>query len=154
VSVTIRLRAAQPTDSAAVTALVEAAYRHYVPRIGMRPGPMDADYEQVLREDDVTLAVDGIDLVGVLVLSQHDDAFWIENVAVTPAHRKLGVGKLLLRHAEDAARRAGFDAISLFTHEQMTENQELYRRIGYAEFERRGFRVFMRKQLDDAAAYG
>jgi hypothetical protein len=29
----------------------------------------------------------------------------------------------------------------------MTENLALYRRIGYVEFDRRGFRVFLRKQL-------
>ena len=151
---TIRLRAGGPTDSAAVSALVDAAYRHYVPRIGMRPGPMDADYEKVLRDDDVTLAVDGEDLAGVLVLSRHDGAFWIENVAVAPGYRGRGLGKRLLMRAEDAARVAGFDAISLFTHEQMTENQELYRRLGYVQFDHRGFRVFLRKQLTGSAAYG
>jgi ribosomal protein S18 acetylase RimI-like enzyme len=152
--VAIELRAARPDESAAVAALVDAAYRHYVPRLGMRPGPMDADYEHVLRTDDVTLAVDGDELAGVLVLSRHDGAFWIENVAVAPANRGRGVGKRLLQHAEAAARAAGFDAISLFTHEQMTENRELYRRIGYVQFDARGFRVFLRKPLPDPAAYG
>lgn len=151
---TIRLRAGAPADSAAVTALVEAAYQHYVPRLGMRPGPMDADYDHVLRTDDVTLAVDGASLAGVLVLAQHDGAFWIENVAVAPGYRGRGLGKRLLMHAEDAARAAGFDAVSLFTHERMTENQELYRRIGYVQFDHRGFRVFLRKQLSGSAAYG
>jgi len=120
----------------------------------MRPGPMDADYEKVLRDDDVTLAVDGEDLAGVLVLSRHDGAFWIENVAVAPGYRGRGLGQRLLTHAENAARAAGFDSISLFTHEQMTENQELYRRIGYVQFDHRGFRVFMRKGLDAAPACG
>ena len=150
----LEFRAARPADSADVAALVDAAYRHYVPRLGMRPGPMDADYEQVLRTDDVTLAVDGETLAGVLVLSQHDGAFWIENVAVAPGYRGRGLGRQLLRRAEDAARAAGFDAISLFTHEQMTENQEIYRRIGYVQFDHRGFRVFLRKQLSGSAAYG
>ena len=151
---TIRLRAGAPADRAAVAALVDAAYQHYVPRLGMRPGPMDADYEKVLRDDDVTLAVDGEDLAGVLVLSRHDGAFWIENVAVAPGYRGRGLGQRLLTHAENAARAAGFDSISLFTHEQMTENQELYRRIGYVQFDHRGFRVFMRKGLDAAPACG
>jgi ribosomal protein S18 acetylase RimI-like enzyme len=145
--VTIELRAAEPSDSAAVAALVDAAYRHYVPRLGLRPAPMDADYDRVLAEDDVTLAVDGDEFVGVLVLSRHDGAFYVENVAVAPSHRGTGLGRQLLSRAEDAARTAGFDAITLYTHEGMTENRALYGRIGYVEFERRGFRVYLRKAL-------
>jgi ribosomal protein S18 acetylase RimI-like enzyme len=145
--VTIELRAADPADSAAVAALVDAAYRHYVPLLGMRPDPMNADYEQVLRDDDVLLAFDDTELVGVLVLSRHDDAFYVENVAVAPSWQKRGVGRMLLTYAEDAARRAGFAAVTLYTNVGMTENQALYRRIGYVEFERRGYRVFMRKPL-------
>jgi hypothetical protein len=49
------------------------------------------------------------------------------------------------------AGRAGFDAIHLYTHEQMTENLALYSRIGYVEYDRRwqgAFSlVYMRKQL-------
>jgi ribosomal protein S18 acetylase RimI-like enzyme len=146
--VTIELRAAETDDGAAVAALVDAAYRHYVPRLGMRPGPMDADYARVLRDDDVLLALDGDELVGVLVLSRHDDAFYVENVAVAPSRQKTGLGRQFLSLAEDAARRAGFGAITLYTHEGMSENLALYRRLGYVEFERRGFRIFMRKNLE------
>jgi ribosomal protein S18 acetylase RimI-like enzyme len=146
---TVRLRAAEPADSASVADLVDAAYRHYVPRLGMRPGPMDADYDRAIADDEVILAVDGAVIVGVLVLSRHDGGFYVENVAVAPSHQKCGVGRLLLRHAEDAARRAGFGEVTLYTHEQMSENLALYRRIGYVEFERRGFRVYLRKQLPE-----
>jgi len=62
-----------------------------------------------------------------------------------------GAGRALLDHAETAAKNAGFDSIYLYTHERMTENQGLYARLGYMEYERRvqhGFsRVFMRKAL-------
>jgi Acetyltransferase (GNAT) family len=62
-----------------------------------------------------------------------------------------GLGKALLQFAEAEARRAGFDAIHLYTHEKMTENLALYSRIGYVEYDRRpqgGFSlVYMRKQL-------
>jgi ribosomal protein S18 acetylase RimI-like enzyme len=82
----------------------------------------------------------------VLVLSRHD-AFYVENVAVAPSCQQRGIGRLLLTYAETAARRAGFAEVTLYTHEGMTENLALYRRIGYVEFDRRGFRAFLRKQL-------
>lgn len=69
--------------------------------------------------------------------------------AVHPDAWGQGVGRALLEHAEAEAVRAGFDSIHLYTHETMTENQELYARIGYREYARRldgdSIVVFMRK---------
>jgi N-acetylglutamate synthase-like GNAT family acetyltransferase len=145
------LRPATEADVAAITHLVDAAYRPYVERIGMRPGPMGEDYREVVRNLQVTVAESEGALVGVLVLGTTPDGFLIHNVAVHPAHRGEGLGRALLELAESEARKAGFDSIYLFTHEGLLESRALYERIGYVEYERRpleGFSlVFMRKAL-------
>jgi N-acetylglutamate synthase-like GNAT family acetyltransferase len=145
------LRPATEADVAAITHLVDAAYRPYVERIGMRPGPMGEDYREVVRNLQVTVAESEGALVGVLVLGTTPDGFLIHNVAVHPAHRGKGLGRALLELAESEARKAGFDSIYLFTHEGVLESRVLYERIGYVEYERRpleGFSlVFMRKAL-------
>jgi ribosomal protein S18 acetylase RimI-like enzyme len=144
-------RRAVPSDAARVAELVDAAYRHYVERIGRKPGPMTADYAQVVRDHHVTVAERDGAVEGVLVLRVTDEGFLVDNVAVHPSRRGTGLGRALLELAEDEARRAGFDSVYLYTHERMTENQALYSRIGYVEYERRsqgGFSlVFMRKRL-------
>jgi ribosomal protein S18 acetylase RimI-like enzyme len=145
------LRPATEADVAAITDLVDAAYGPYVERIGMRPGPMDEDYREVVRNLQVTVAESEGALDGVLVLGTTPDGFLIHNVAVHPAHRGEGLGRALLELAESEARKAGFDSIYLFTHEGLLESRALYERIGYVEYERRpleGFSlVFMRKAL-------
>jgi ribosomal protein S18 acetylase RimI-like enzyme len=145
------LRRAEESDASQVAELVDAAYVHYVDRIGRLPGPMTQDYRRVIRDADVTIAVRGETLLGVLVLNVTDEGFVIENVAVRPTDRGLGLGKALLELAEDEARRAGFTSIYLYTHEKMTENQALYSRIGYVEYNRRSqgdfALVYMRKRL-------
>ena len=110
------LRPATDADVPAITHLVNAAYGPYVERIGMRPGPMNEDYGEVICERQVT--VDGGEgaLVGVLVLGTTADGFLIHNVAVHPEHRGEGLGRALLELAESEARKAGFDSIHLFTH--------------------------------------
>lgn len=129
----LSLRTADAADAGAVTALVHAAYRHYVPRLGGPPGPMEEDYRQVVVEDCVTVAeVDGA-LVGVLVTRSTPRDFWVRNVAVHPAHQGRGVGRALLQQAEQLALDGGYLATRLFTHELMSENRELYSRIGYVE---------------------
>lgn len=56
-----------------------------------------------------------------------------------------------LGFAETEARRQGCHSIYLYTHEMMTENQSLYAKFGYVEYDRRvemGFtRVYMSKRL-------
>ncbi len=145
------LRRAALVDAKAVTALVDRAYGHYVERLGGRPGPMAEDYARVIRDHEVILAESGEAIVGVLVLAVTDAGFTIENVAVDPADRGRGLGRILLELAEAEARRAGFDSIHLYTHERMVENLALYRRIGYLEYGRRPIGgaslVLMRKRL-------
>jgi len=122
----------------------------------MVPGPMNEDYGAVIRDKRVTVAEGATGLVGLLVLDVDDEGFVIDNVAVDPAVRGTGLGRTLLELAEAEARRAGFDSIHLYTHEGMTENVELYGRIGYLEYDRRSFGdfslVFMRKPLGKDAA--
>jgi ribosomal protein S18 acetylase RimI-like enzyme len=135
-----------------VAELVDAAYGHYVERIGGPPRPMTDDYEEVIRTRQVTVAERDGAVAGVIVLAVTDEGFLIDNVAVHPSHRGSGLGRALLEFAEAEARRARFDSIYLYTHERMTENLALYARIGYVEYDRRSHGefslVYLRKQLE------
>jgi len=145
------LRPATPEDVPRLTELVQAAYGHYVERIGGPPRPMIDDYADVVRSGRATVAERRGEIVGLIVIGASDEGFVVYNVAVDPAHQGTGVGRALLEFAEDAARRAGFDSIYLYTHEKMTENIALYSCIGYAEYDRREHGeariVYLRKNL-------
>ena len=88
---------------------------------------------------------------GVLVLIPEKDSMLLDNVAVAPAAQGLGLGRLMLAFAERCAIDAGYHSIRLYTNEAMTENIELYARIGYAETHRaeeKGLRrVYMAKPI-------
>lgn len=147
------LRSAVTDDAAAVTFCVHNAFNHYVERIGRKPGPMLMDYEKEIREHQVWIAEinDGV-IAGVAVLCVAKEGFLLDVIAVDPPWQGMGVGKLLLEFAEAEARRQGFKSIYLYTHEKMIENQALYSKIGYVEYDRRfeqGLaRVYMRKQFE------
>ena len=131
--------------------LVQRAYEHYVPRIGMRPIPMDADYPELVRSGVVWVAEDGGAVVGLIVLITHDDHVLIDNLAVEPSCQGHGIGRELLAFAETHARGLGLHEMRLYTHVKMTENQAIYARLGYREVERRVERgregVFMSKRI-------
>ena len=149
------LRPAGAEDVAAIKACIDASYGHYVERIGRLPGPMTDDYAGIVASRKVTVAESGGAIVGVLILDVTSDGFLLETVGVDPANRGKGLGRILLELAEAEARRAGFDSIYLYTHQKMTENQALYAKIGYVEYDRRvdaGLpRVYMRKDLSTAS---
>ena len=146
------IRPAVPEDAPAITALVERAYEHYIPRIGLRPVPMDADHAAAIADHDVFVAHDDQEITGVLVLVTNPDHVLVENVAVDPNRQHQGIGRALLDHAEAFATDHAFAEIRLYTHVLMTENRAIYAAIGYTETgeqqigERR--RVFMTKRLE------
>jgi len=147
----VSLRTATQADAPLVSACVCAAYERYIERIGKPPASMLEDYARVIEQQDVTVAVCNAVIVGVLVLGQTDEGFRIISVAVHPSFQKQGLGRTLLRLAETKAVGRGHESIHLATHETMVENQALYAKIGYVEYDRRiedGYsRVFMRKRL-------
>jgi len=149
------IRKAQLPDATAMQICVEAAYRHYITRIGKPPGPMLDDYSEVVQHHQAFVAEAGEHIVGVLVLIRKDNGILLDNVAVHPEHQGTGLGRRLIGLAESEARDHGFTHMDLYTHERMTENIEMYKRLGYIETERRiegGYqRIYMRKSLSSPA---
>ena len=145
------IRPAVMDDAANVSAIVDAAYRVYIPRIGKKPGPMLDDYPARIAARQVWILDDGAEILGVLVLENNADGFLLDNIAVAPEHHGQGHGRALLVFAEQRAVHLGWREIRLYTHARMSENIALYRRIGYVETARRtenGFeRVHMSKRL-------
>jgi ribosomal protein S18 acetylase RimI-like enzyme len=147
------IRPAAAGDVAAITQIVDDAYRHYIPRMGRTPAPMLDNYAARVAEGVVWVIEAGSTVRGVSVLLTEPDHLLLENIAVDPAYHGTGLGRQLLLFAEAEAMRQGYRELRLYTHETMIENQRLYARGGYEETGRRteaGFeRVFMRKRLRD-----
>ena len=145
------LRPARAADLPAVQALVARAYGHYVARIGKPPGPMLDDYAARIAEGAVSVLEEDGRLVGLLVLLPEADHLLLDNLAVDPAAQGRGHGRRLVAAAEAEAGRLGLPELRLYTHELMTENLAMYRRLGFVEThraEQAGFaRVFLRKRL-------
>jgi GNAT superfamily N-acetyltransferase len=145
------VRIACAADVALVHAIVDAAYRSYIPRIGKPPGPMLDDYAQRIADGQVWILADAGDILGILVLEETADGMLLDNIAVAPGQQGKGHGRTLLDFAETEAKRRGWNTIQLYTNALMTENIALYGRIGYVETARvteKGFdRVYMVKQL-------
>lgn len=145
----VDIRRARPDDVDVLGAIVERAFGRYVERIGRRPAPMDGDYGARVADGLVDVAEEDGVLLGLIVLVVGDGYLLVETVAVDPSRQGQGVGRALLAHADRTAELLDLAELRLYTNASMTENLELYPRLGYREVERatrNGFeRVFFVK---------
>ena len=140
------VRLAQITDLPEVEAIVHAAYTPWIAIIGQKPGPLLDNYAAAIKAGQVHITTGGL-----VVLIDAADHMLLENVAVHPDHRGNGLGRHLIRFAEDTARHRGHQTIRLYAHIKMTRNIALYQQLGYTishQAEERGLtRIYMQKPL-------
>ncbi|MEU0656017.1 GNAT family N-acetyltransferase [Streptomyces albogriseolus] len=153
-----RIRPAVAADVPAVKAVVDAAFRPYIARIGVVPAPMEADHAANVAAGRVFVAElpdDGgtgpVRVAGLVVLEPRTDHLYLDTVAVRPDAQGAGLGRLLLEFTEARALALGLPEIRLFTNAMMWENQKIYPRLGYETVERRVTgpydRIHYRKRL-------
>jgi len=133
--------------------IVCKAYSPYVERIGKRPAPMDDDYLEKISEKSLHVLLINDEIVGLIIIYFVDDTLFLENVAVDPAYQGKGFGSKLMRFAESQAIKEKIASIDLYTNELMTENLEIYAKMGYIFTHRSEYcglkRIHMRKALSE-----
>ncbi|WP_406009825.1 GNAT family N-acetyltransferase [Streptomyces sp. NBC_00637] len=148
------IRPATAADVPAVKAVTDAAYAHYIERIGQVPQPMEADHAADVAAGKVFVTGDPLTggVVGLVVVEAFTDHLFLDSIAVRPDAHGTGVGRRLLRFVDAHARALGLPEVRLYTNAMMWENQEIYPKYGYTVVERRVDgpydRVHYRKRLD------
>jgi ribosomal protein S18 acetylase RimI-like enzyme len=161
------IRPAVASDVAAVKAVTDAAYRHYIERIGVVPQPMEADHAanvaagRVFVTGEPGMPVEPAEasrpgeptgaVVGLVVVEAYEDHLFLDSIAVHPDAHGKGVGSRLLAFVEAHARALGLREVRLYTNAMMWENQKIYPKYGYEVVERRAEgpydRIHYRKRL-------
>lgn len=127
------LRPANSADLPAVVALVDAAYRHYVPILGRHPRPMDDDQQARLDNGELFVVEDGGALLAVLTMMVQPEAVHIFNFAVHPDAQGRGLLRHMLDFAEATAWREGKSRLTLYTNAAMTRNRAIYAHLGFTQ---------------------
>lgn len=150
---------AEESDQPRVEALMQASFKDYVTSLGYAPSPMRRDFRPWLKERFV-LGVDdqGGDMIGAAALRPRlvgDNGYlYVDALAVTPAHRRRGVGAQLMRSIDRMAAELCFDRVRLHTSPMLPGPMRFYKRLGFAELRRDGReadeRVLLEKLVDSA----
>ena len=136
----VQLRPATNADAEAVRELVFGVLKEY----GLRPSPQDTDADLFDIESsyfarggrfDVLVAA-GETIVGTVGLYPVDaTTVELRKMYVHKQLRGAGHGRMLLDHALEQARRAGFKRMTLETATVLKEALALYTRYGFRPFE-------------------
>lgn len=144
--ITVRLqpRLATPADDRAVIAVIDAAYAQYedeLPPELYRRWRADLTDLEARRDDSVTLVVErGGAVLGCIAFyadASRESVGWaptdagIRALAVAPAARGSGVGRLLTRECIHRAGVAGAAGIALHTADFMPAARALYESLGF-----------------------
>jgi GNAT superfamily N-acetyltransferase len=79
------------------------------------------------------LAYEDQRLAGCVFLAERRDSLYLGKLAVDPPLQGCGIGRALLSSAERHAKVIGKPALELQTRVELTENQELFVKLGFAE---------------------
>ena len=90
------------------------------------------------------VAIDGGSVVGTVMAGYDGHRGWIYSVAVTPSHRRRGIGTVLVSHAERALAEKGCMKINLQILEGNESVTEFYATLGFCVEKR----VNMGKRID------
>ncbi|MFD3532540.1 GNAT family N-acetyltransferase [Streptomyces sp. NPDC058664] len=129
------IRPAVAADVPAVKAVTDAAFHHYIDRIGLVPAPMEYDHAANVAAGRVFVTGDPV--TGLVVVIHEADHLCLDEIAVHPDAQGTGLGRLLLDWVERHAGELGLPEVRLLTNAMMWENQKLYERYGYEVVERR-----------------
>ena len=93
----------------------------------------DRDIDRKLARDGDNLLVleqDGV-LVGTVMVGYEGHRGWVNYLGVHPAHRRRGLGRLLMDEAEARLRALGCAKVNLQIRTSNADASEFYQRIGY-----------------------
>jgi predicted N-acetyltransferase YhbS len=134
------VRRLQPSDAAAVAALIRAAFAEQ----GRTTNPPSSALKETAEIVAAKLAAGGgagVELdgewIGAVLWAPQDGALYLGRLAVAPSHRGRGIAGRLLQAVEDEARRRGDARLRLNARFELPFNQQYFARRGFVETGRR-----------------
>jgi predicted N-acetyltransferase YhbS len=136
----ITLREATNADLPALVAVLKAAFEEYRGQLDPPSGAhaeTSAKLREVLRTARAVLALAGDEIVGCVFYTPLGDHVDLFRLAVLPAYRRRGIGRLLIAYVEARVRELGLLRVQLGVRVALPGNRAYYERQGYRFIEAR-----------------
>ena len=127
------------TDVSAIKLIARKSFERYVPLIGKPPAPMNADFSVHVLKATVFIAQSEKkqgSVLGYAIILQKDEAWLLDNIAVSPEAQGGGVGSALIAACKTFLQKRGVQRYHLHTDEAMEQNLTWNPEIGFVEMAR------------------
>lgn len=129
------IRFATPEEAGAISELLAEAFApvepHYTREAFEHTTPPTDVIRARFEEGPLWVATKDSEIIGTVSGLAEPDRFYIRSMAVKPAVQGSGIGSLLLKTAEEFAKRHGFSLAYLYTTYHLRSAIRLYERNGY-----------------------
>ena len=129
----LHIRPCATRDRAGVIALWETVFADDPPHNA--PAKV-FDAKLAMHDGMLFVATDAESVIGTAMAGYDGHRGWLYTVAVSPGHRRRGVGTALVRHAVAALRTAGCIKVNLQVRSSNLAVREFYESLGFAAEER------------------
>jgi ribosomal protein S18 acetylase RimI-like enzyme len=132
VAASVLIRKVQPGDAEAIVALWQQVFPEYGDTTRPQRDPR-ANIERKLAFGDglFWLAQQGDAVIGTAMAGYDGHRGWLYSLGVHPAHRRGGVARALVSHAEAALREMGCPKVNLQVLDTRADAQAFWRALGY-----------------------
>ena len=137
----MHIRPCTSHDRSAVIALWERVFPDDPPH----NAPAKAfDAKLSMLDEMLFVATDGNTVIGTAMAGYDGHRGWLYTVAVSPEHRRRGIGTALVRHAVGALRTAGCIKVNLQIRASNTAVRGFYESLGFEAEERLSMGMLIR----------
>ena len=114
-----------------IMAIIHAAFAGLEPPSGVLTETV-ADLAARQRDGIVLVALSGAEFVGSLFCAHKDGSLYLTRMATRPDWQRRGIGRALLRAAEEEAQRMGLLTLRLRVRKTLPENLAYFTKAGFA----------------------
>jgi ribosomal protein S18 acetylase RimI-like enzyme len=143
---TLVLRAATIGDAAVLAATIAAAFEQYrgklVPESGAFHETADGIATELKKGASAIIAERNGVVLGCVMTRLEEGDFYLGRLSVLRAARGEGLARKLIAAVEDDARARGLPGVRLGVRVVLTDNQKLFRSLGYREISREAHEGF------------
>lgn len=132
VAASVRVRPVKSSDTTAILVLWQSVFPEYGDSTRPQRDPR-ASIERKLAFGDglFWLALRGESVIGTAMAGYDGHRGWLYSLGVHPAHRRGGVARALVAHAEAALRERGCPKVNLQVLDARADAQAFWRALGY-----------------------
>jgi GNAT superfamily N-acetyltransferase len=113
-----------------IMAMVHAAFEGLSPPSGVLK-ETTADLAQRQRDGFVLVVLEKDEFIGSVFCAVKGDSLYLTRMATRPDHWGDGVGRAMLRAAQDEARRMGLPKLTLHVRKNLPGNRDYFARVGF-----------------------